>query len=240
MDKTATGQNAGKAGNAANAQDAGGQVQGSQTDDQGAGSGDDASSGADGTNGAGRTFDQAHVTRIAAREKREGASAREAAILDELGIDSLDALKDTVEEYRTIQTAVETDADRLEQRATRAERQATSHKERAETAETRLVEVHREYALRDWLRDSGINSGRLTLAIRAARADFDQIEVDAETGEVSGVEAVGKAIKKASPEWFNTATQDNGAPDLNRRDPVSDNVQPGYQRLLSAFTPGRG
>lgn len=221
-----------------------GNQQGAQTDDASASGA--ASSGDAGTpanqgegnqgEGAGRVFDQSYVTRIAAREKREGASARETKILEQTGFTSLDELNEAISEYRTIQEAADTETDRLERRATSLDKRATKAERERDEARSQVANVRREYALRDWLRDNGIVKGRADLALRVA--DLDNIEVDPETGEVSGVEVAGKAIKKASPEWF-TDTQQT-PPDLSTRPTVNDNTQPGYQRLLSAFTPGRG
>lgn len=143
-----------------------------------------------------RTFTQADLNKIAANEKRDGTKAGKQAAISELlektGAESIDDVLSAYTEYRGIQEAVTTEADRANKRAENLEK-------RAKTAEERYTTTLREYALRDALRDSGINSARLPLALRVA--DLESLSVDDE-GAVSGIEGVVEAIKEASPEWF--------------------------------------
>lgn len=141
-----------------------------------------------------RTFTQADLKKIAANEKRDGRQAAINDLLDKTGAESIDDVLAAYTEYQGIQEAVTSEADRANERAERLEK-------RAKQAEERYASTLREYALRDALRDSGINSGRLPLALKVA--DLSALELDG-SGIVSGVESVVESIREASPEWFAT------------------------------------
>lgn len=143
-----------------------------------------------------RTFTQADLNKIAANEKRSGTTAgRQAAIEDVLsktGAESIDDVLSAYTEYKGIQEATESEADRANQRAERLEK-------RAKTAEQRYTTTLREYALREALRDEGINASRIPLALKVA--DLESVTVDND-GNVGDITAVVEAVKEASPEWF--------------------------------------
>jgi predicted N-acetyltransferase YhbS len=151
-----------------------------------------------------RTFTQADLNKIAANEKRSGAkSGREAAIselLQKVGAESLDDVLNAYEEYQTVQQVTETEADKARKRAEKFEA-------RAKDAESRYTNTLREYAVRDALRDEGINAARLPLALKVA----DMSGLDMGENGVEGVEDVVAALKEASPEWF--AKQRTNAPE---------------------------
>jgi hypothetical protein len=141
---------------------------------------------------------QARVNSIAAKEKGEGRTAAMNELLEKArevnpDVESVDDVLAAYSEYQGIQEAVTTEADR---ERTRAEREAAKAKE----SDGLYVSTLREFALRDALRDAGINSERLPLALKIA--DMDSLEVDRKTRSVTGVEDVVKAIGDASPEWF--------------------------------------
>lgn len=142
-----------------------------------------------------RTFTQVDLNKIAANEKREGAkSGKQAAIaelLQQTGAESIDDVLSAYTEYQSVQQVTETEADKARKRAERLET-------RAKTAEEQVKNLHREFALRDALRDSGINSARLPLALKVA--DMQSLTVENDT--VEGVESVVEALQEASPEWF--------------------------------------
>lgn len=154
-----------------------------------------------GTQGEGReaqrTFSQADLNKIAANEKRSGTKAgREAAItelLEKTGAESLDDVLSAYTEYQGIQEAVTTEADRERTAREKAE-------EKSKTFQERYTSTVREYALRDALRDAGINSDRLALAVKVA--DLSEIQVDKDGKLLSGVDEAVQAIQEASPEWF--------------------------------------
>lgn len=142
-----------------------------------------------------RTFTQDDLKKIAANEKREGKKSAQTEILEraqQYGAESLDDVFSILETHSLIQSEMETDADKAEKARVKAE-------ERATAAEERYTNTLREYALRDALRDSGINPERLRSAMRLA--DLSALEVDKEDN-VSGIEDVVEAVQKEAPEFF--------------------------------------
>ena len=144
-----------------------------------------------------RTFTQADLKKIAANEKREGKNSAISELLEKArevnpDIESIDDVLAGYSEYAGIQEAVTTEADRANERAERLEK-------RAKTAEERYTNTLREFALRDSLRDAGINPERLKGAMRLA--DTSALEVDKE-GNVSGLDEVVEAVREEAPEFF--------------------------------------
>lgn len=164
-------------------------------------------------------FTQEDVNKIAGNRAKEARQAAINDLLEKTGAESIDDVLSAYEEYQGIQEAVTTEADRANQRAEKLEA-------RAKTAEERYTNTLREFALRDSLRDSGINPERLKGALRLA--DMSSLEVDSE-GNVSGLEEVVEAVRTESPEWFGeqktrvNAPQTNGTgiqrPGTNGQDP---------------------
>ncbi len=172
------------------------------------------------TGEAERTFTQADLKKIAANEKRDGRQAAINDLLERTGAESIDDVLSAYTEYQGIQEAVTTEADRANERAERLEK-------RAKQAEERYTSTLREYALRDALRDSGINSGRLPLALKVA--DLSALELDKD-GNVSGVESVVESIKDASPEWFTTEERRPvRSPEATQQGRVRENSYEGQQ-----------
>src|SRR5215207_1278377 len=136
---------------------------------------------------------QAEVQRIAAREKREGKSAREREILEATGAESIDDVLAAYTEYQEIQQAVTSEAEAANTAKDKAVAEANSWK-------LMFFDEKRSNALREGLRDASINTERIASALKLA--DLAQIEVDTKTGAVSGVEDVVSAIRDESPEWF--------------------------------------
>ncbi len=139
-----------------------------------------------------RSFTQADLNKIAANEKREGRTSYESEILERTGAESIDDVFTAYTEYQGIQEAVTTEADRANTKAERMEARATA-------AEERYTNTLREYALRDSLRDAGINPERLKGAMRLAETSALQVDKD---GNVSGIEDVVDAVKTEAPEFF--------------------------------------
>ena len=158
-----------------------------------------------------RTFTQADLKKIAANEKREGKNSAISELLEKArevnpDIESIDDVLAGYSEYAGIQEAVTTEADRANERAERLEK-------RAKSAEERYTNTLREFALRDSLRDAGINPERLKGAMRLA--DTSALEVDRE-GNVSGLEEVVEAVREEAPEFFgSTERQRVSAPQTN-------------------------
>jgi hypothetical protein len=139
-----------------------------------------------------RTFSQADLKKIAANEKREGKTSAINELLEKTGAESVDEILSAYSEYSEIQEAVTTEADRANARAEKLEA-------KAKAAEERYTNTLREFALRDSLRDAGINPERLRGAMRLA--DLSALEVDGE-GNVSGLDEVVEAVKEEAPEFF--------------------------------------
>lgn len=175
------------------------------------------------------------------KESGEDKSARD--LIAELGADDLDELllaaapdkfvsKDKVEDIVKERLNSE-----REQRKAEAERKALEEQnefkalyEKERDACTDLQEKHKaeaesrrndliRYELRDSLRNAGINTERLPLALRLA----DTSLVEVEDSEVKGLEGVVDSLKKDSPEWFGTTTQDiPGSPPAGDPSQLSD------------------
>ncbi len=135
------------------------------------------------------------LQRVGKKEKGEGRTARENELLEKTGAESIDDVLSAYTEYQGIQEAVTTEADRANERAEKLEK-------RAKTAEERYTNTLREYALRDSLRDAGINPERLKGAMRLA--DMSALEVDSE-GNVANIESVVEAVQQEAPEFFGTS-----------------------------------
>lgn len=154
-------------------------------------------------------------------EKRQAATARDRAIMEQFGVDSLDDLSEIVETYRMIESETETEAEKTAERIRKAET-------KAQQAETRYTATLKEYALRDAFREAGINAERLPLALKVA--DMDALDLDGNS--VTGLEDAVKAVQEASPEWFGTQERaPRRSPDATRQtvvtgtDPASQHGQ---------------
>jgi hypothetical protein len=101
-----------------------------------------------------RAFTQADIKKIAANEKREGKQSAISELLEKTGAESIDDVLSAYTEHQSRREAEETAADKAEKAKTKAE-------ERASAAEERYTNTLREFALRDSLRDAGINPERL-------------------------------------------------------------------------------
>src|SRR5215207_4764196 len=122
---------------------------------------------------------QAEVQRIAAREKREGKTAREREILESTGAESIDDVLAAYTEYQEIQEAVTSEAEKANTAKEKAEGERDSWK-------ALFFDEKRSNALREGLRDAGINGERIGSALKIA--DLNSIQVDTKTGAISGLE----------------------------------------------------
>ena len=139
-----------------------------------------------------RSFTQADIKKIAANEKREGKQSAINDLLERTGAESIDDVLTAFTEYQGIQEARSTEADRANAKAEKLEA-------RAKAAEERYTSTLRDFALRDSLRDAGINPERIKGAMRLA--DASALEVDAD-GNVSGLDEVVEAVRDEAPEFF--------------------------------------
>lgn len=177
-----------------------------------------------------RTFTQADLKKIAANEKREGKKSAHSEIVEraqQYGVESLDDVFSILEAHQLTQAEMETEADKAARRAEKAEAAA-------QTANERYTNTLREFALRDALRDSGINPERLRAPENGTSpamrlANLSALEVD-QSGNVSGIEEVIEAMKKDAPEWFG----EQGRPRVNA--PQTSGT--GVQRIEGAGSAG--
>ena len=126
------------------------------------------------------------------QKKPEGKQAGINELLERDGCRVLGGCANGYSEYQGIQEAVTTEADRANAKAEKLEA-------RAKAAEERYTSTLRDFALRDALRDAGINPERIKGAMRLA--DASALEVDAD-GNVSGLEDVVEAVRDEAPEFF--------------------------------------
>jgi hypothetical protein len=141
-------------------------------------------------NGGG--FTQEDVNKIAGTRAKEAKQAAINDILSKTGVESLDDVFSYVEEYRALEEATATEADKANERAEKFEAQFKQEREAR-------LNATRTWAFRDALRDSGINGGRIPGALRLA--DLDNLEVDGD-GNVTGIEEELEKVREASPEWW--------------------------------------
>jgi hypothetical protein len=146
-------------------------------------------------------FTQEDVNKIAGTRAKEAKQAAINEVLQRAGVESLDDVFSYVEEYRALEEATASEADKANERYEKAEA-------KRKAAEERYTNTLRTFAFRDALRDSGINPERIPGALRLA--DLDALEVD-EGGGVSGLEDAVAAVREASPEWFADAQPERPA-----------------------------
>ncbi|MDP9474824.1 MAG: hypothetical protein M3R38_03890 [Actinomycetota bacterium] len=137
---------------------------------------------------------------VAEREVREQLERRYA---EELGV-PLEEAKGILQQAREAEEARKSDLEKAQGKLTKAEQRAETAESRAGELEVALESLRKEYALRDALRDAGINGERLPLALKVA-------DLDAEVGEAV------RAIQEASPEWF-SGPRPSTSPDATRRE----------------------
>lgn len=149
----------------------------------------------DAAQGTPQTFTQKDLNKVAGQRAKEAEQRAINRILEQTGAESIDDVLSGFSEYQGIQEAVTTEADRANEKAERLEK-------RAKAAEERYTSTLRDYALRDALRDAGINPERLKGAMRLADASALQVDKD---GNVSGIEDVVEAVREEAPEFFGTS-----------------------------------
>ncbi len=82
-----------------------------------------------------KTYSQADLNKIAAKEKREGRTSERTAILEELGFEDFDDLKGSIEALRIIEEETQSESEKLTQEVEKLKgklKESESHKERAE------------------------------------------------------------------------------------------------------------
>jgi hypothetical protein len=153
-----------------------------------------------------QAFSQKDVNKIAGERAKEAEKRAIGKLLEQTGAESIDDVLTAYTEHQSRREAEEGAADKAEKARAKAE-------ERASAAEERFTNTLREFALRDSLRDAGINPERLKGAMRLA--DTSALEVDSE-GNVSGLDEVVEAVREEAPEFFGTSERPRvNAPQTN-------------------------
>lgn len=165
-------------------------------------------------------FTQEDVNKIAGNRAKEAKQTAINDLLSKAGAESVDDILAAYTERQQQAERQKTEADRAEDARKKAEA-------KAQQAEERYEGTLRQYAVRDALRDSGINSERLPLALKVA--DLSSLELDGE-GNVSGVDTVVEGIREASPEWFadTEARQPRTSPSATREARPQENTYEGH------------
>ncbi len=128
--------------------------------------------------------------RVYGPTRQEGRSSYEKWLLEQTGAEKPD---DVIAAYTQAQeVARELEGEQVQQVRTEYEEKLTAERDAGKA-------LRKEYALRDALRDAGINGERLPLALRVA--DLSTLSVGQDNA-VSGLEDAVNGIKEASPEWF--------------------------------------
>lgn len=130
--------------------------------------------------------------------RQEGRQSYEKWLLEQTGAekpeDVVAAWKDAQEVARQLE------GEQVQQVRTEYEDKLKAERESAAT-------LRKEYALRDALRDAGINGERVPLALRVA----DMSKLSVKENNVEGIEDTVSAIKEASPEWFGGTSVGRGS-----------------------------
>jgi hypothetical protein len=142
-----------------------------------------------------KTFTQAELNRISAREKREGKSSGQLELAKELGFETVEAMKAAAQKQREAEEAAQTEAEKREKAIADRERKA-EEREQAAAKRERVVQ------LKDALRDAGANKADIedALVLLSTRVKDDD-------DEDAIVEAV-TALKERRKDMFDGELED--------------------------------
>jgi hypothetical protein len=163
--------------------DKGGAEGGGQAD-QGQGQPDDTPTGG----GEQPGFTQDDLNRYAGRARAEGR----AAVLNDLGFESLDDLQAAVESHRQAQEAARTDLERAQEQAQKFQEQAQQARQQMREM---LLRTRFQLAAADQVADLDL----AYLAAQQAGLLAEDIEIDLEAGQVSGLETAIETLLKQRP-----------------------------------------
>jgi acyl carrier protein len=166
-----------------------------------------------------QTFTQEQVSAIAAREKAEGRTAAEKALLEKLGVDSMDAVEALVKAQREADDKQKSEAQRAQEAAEQAKKDAEKARSQA-VNESHAAKVERALLV------GGAKLDRLSQAAKL---------VDVEVGaDEATVKAAIEKLKTDLPEFFGQAAPP-AAPnsDPGGKPPAPKPNEDAYQRGLS-------
>ncbi|WP_273843917.1 hypothetical protein [Rubrobacter calidifluminis] len=135
---------------------------------------------------------------IADRAKRAESSAI-SKLVEELGVESVDEMRQIISDYREAEAEVKDELDEWQERHGRLEKQYAETQQRLEELTGRYTTLLKRQALERALIEAGVKRSRLAHAIK--HADLSAIELS-EGGEASGAGEVAKAVKEEVPEFF--------------------------------------
>lgn len=128
-----------------------------------------------------KAFTQAQVNRISAREKDEGRRAGKRELLEELGLEDADTLKEMVAAHKTTQESQKSDLQKAEQDRDKAKRDA-------EEAKAEAKQVRFDSKVKDMLLEAGIpakSARRVAGMLNGLTAESDD---DAITEEIEALQ----------------------------------------------------
>lgn len=146
--------------------------------------------------------------------RSEGRQAATNNLLKELGLDSVDSLKNAVTEYRTIQQATETEVEALQRQAKEKDDAIVEANRLRAEAEAKAEQTLANSKLETALVGAGVDSKRLAKIIGDGSLPAPKVE----DGKVAGVEAFVAAAKQEYPEWFGVRQTVPVTPNGNRDD----------------------
>lgn len=154
-----------------------------------------------------------------------------------------DAGKRALTEERTAKRAAERERDALRTRveelenASRSDAEkavATARKEGEQAADARWVPLLRGLRIEGALRDAGCTKA----ALAARSTEFEALKVGSD-GSIEGLDSAVEAFKTANPDLFPPTTPTGDIGQGVRGTPSAD-VQPGYDRLVHAYSNAKG
>lgn len=85
-----------------------------------------------------KTYTNAELQKMMAKEKKQGKSAGKTELMKELGIDNLDDFKSSLEDFKKYQESQKTEAEKANEKITKAINEKASAEKRAELAEAKV------------------------------------------------------------------------------------------------------
>lgn len=86
----------------------------------------------------GKTYTNAELQKMMAKEKKQGKSAGKTELMKELGIENLDDFKSSLEDFKKYQESQKSEAEKANEKITKATNEKTSAEKRAELAEAKV------------------------------------------------------------------------------------------------------
>lgn len=161
-------------------------------------------------------YTDADLDKYKGTARDEGRTSAINKLLEDLGAESLDALKEGYSGWTEAQEEARTDLERAEQARQTAETQAQEYQQS-------MSKLQKEYALRDALRGADINPERLNFAMDSAK--LDKLEISEGKVIDDSLTAMVDSYKESSPEWFGSTGANSGG-DIGRSSGPGEGNQP--------------